>query len=373
MYPSIDNDFNIKFIRQLMKHDIEVDYINFYENLSDAYKKELEGNHNKILLIYKSRIKYRNLRRFINLIKATLYIVIQVVRKYECYNYIFVVDYKLNLLVYFLELFFKRRSKRFYILQELYQYSSRILILDDIKLWLDKYSQKNAVIVINRNDLRKHYVDKINPTIDKRHLVIMDSVSEFLYISNRSDIFSELKLFYAGSIRNDFLDFILLLCSPLKESQINFRLILYGLDNGQIEYWRAKIMRECGSLIDYVSLNPRVENNRIIDELKKVHYGIIYYPKGKNASINEKLAAPCKLFEYLSVGVPIISYGSDYASYLIKKHNIGISIENIKDLKDLPSRLLSSYTIYLDNIKRIRDNQLYLFDREFERIIPYLT
>ncbi len=371
-YPIIDNDYNIKLIKRLNTEGILVEYMNFFENTSLKYRQELTFYGNQLLLKRKSKFNNKHLRMFFNLIGGTFFVLYHALGKYRRYNYIFTVDYQLNLLLYFLEMALLKKSKRFYILQELYQFDNKKRYLRKFIVFLDKYSQRNCICLINRNDLRKDFIDKINQEVSNKQIVIYNVPEKYIESCQRKDIHNLFNILYAGSIRRGLMGFILEISCILFDKKINFNMYIYGLNDEEKEYWKKAIKTNCPELVESIYLNSRVENDYIISRLKNTHLGILYYHTDIKATINERLAAPCKLFEYLAASVPVISYGSKFADYLINRYNIGISIEKFGDLKLLLENIFNNYFIYVENIKRVQEAKLFLFDDEYEKVKPFL-
>jgi len=370
-YPAIDNDYNIKLIKRLNKEGILVEYINFFENISLKYRRELISYGNKLLLKRKSRFNNRRLRIFFNLIGGTFFVLFHALGKYERYDYIFAVDYQLNLLFYFFEIVLFKKSKRFYILQELYQFNNKCFF-SKLIISLDKLSQANCICLINRNDLRKDFIEKINQNLGGKQIVIYVVSEKYIESYQSKDTHNLFNILYAGSIRRGLMEFILKICWILFNKNVNFNMYIYGLNDEEKDYWEKAIKTKWPELVLSIYLNSRVENDYIISRLKNTHLGILYYPKDIKATINERLAAPCKLFEYLAASVPIISYGSRYADNLISRYNVGISIEKFSDLELLLENIINNYFIYRENIKRVQELKLFLFDYEFEKLKPFL-
>jgi len=369
---AILNDFNSRLLCRLINEGYYIDYLNFEEYLNDNYRRQFSPKKVRFILINKSMSKFLIFRKLYNVFLSIFFIILFIISNRSNYKYIFAIDYQFNILLFLLEFIFLLERKRVYILQEMYQYAQYPTKYSKFLLKLDSYSQNFAIAVINRNQLREDFVNKLNPFIYKKHFTVMNINDNFKYIRNNDKIENEIKIIYAGGIRKDFFNFLITMCEYLQKGNLSFNVYVYGFDNIEIDKWSNLIDKRFSHLKKYLSLNPKVDNDEILSLYTKMNLGIIYYPKDKFATINEKLAAPCKVFEYINTCTPFVSFGSLYCDYLIDKYQIGIKVNTFKDMADLPGKMKSNYIKFVDNIRKLQMENIFSFDKEFDKVRKFL-
>jgi len=67
-----------------------------------------------------------------------------------------------------------------------------------------------------------------------------------------------------------------------------------------------------------------IPRSELISIMHQADAGLINYAYSHTNNINLKYAAPTKLYEYISAGLPIVSYGNPSIKALVEKHDLGI-------------------------------------------------
>jgi len=372
-YEAIDSDYNFKLIKFLNKYKFKVVYVNYFENTTNKYKYELNTSGNIVINIKKFKFKLAFLRHFINAVTYIIFLSIIICKYYNRFSYIFIVDYQLNIIFYILEkILFKRGRKNIYVLQEMYQYQIKNILLRYLVIELDKKVQKESLCILNRNEIRKAYVDKINKSIKKKHIITVDGIEKYLDKRKNTNIKNKLDIIYAGSMRARLPEFIAALSKALNINGIEATIHVYGMREMDIKSWQNIIESEERDLKGKILLNGKRNQEEIDQILEHIHFGIVYYPKGSCASLNERLAAPSKMFTYIRNMVPIISYGSIAAERIIQTYKIGININDIDDMELIIPKIISEYAVYLDNLIKLKEKSLFTIDQEFRGLLPFL-
>lgn len=370
IYESLSNDYNFSLIKYLKERSIEVDYLNFDENTNLNYKEALISLGIRIINIRKNKIRQNKIRHLFNALKYIIVLIRYIVCKN--YDYIIAVDYQLNILAFLLKKALFKKYRLVYIIQEMYQYSIKNQIIKQIVLSLDKKAQKDSLCILNRNELRKDYIDRINPSITKKHIVTYNGVYKYTTKYRSYHLRDNINIIYAGSIRFGLLDFLMKIAESFQVNKMRFKLNIYGLNDHELKEWSRIIIERYHEINRKINLNRKVTNENIIRILENTDLGIIYYPNDGFSSINELLSAPSKLFELIGQLVPIISYGSAFADKIIKEYKIGIVINKISDIKNIPNKIVEEYPVYIKNLNKMRENNIFVRDKEILKVASFL-
>lgn len=252
------------------------------------------------------------------------------------------------LLLYFLK---KKNSKKYiYDAHELYipNNNDQFTMRDRIFYFFEKLAIKKADLVICAQEKRadimqKHFGLKTKP-------VVIRNISYFQNASNSIpiNITQNCKLFfdinaisivYAGVITetrriNDLVD-------AVDELGFKYKLLIIG-DGDYYEYLNNKITKTGNKNI---LLIPGMPYKFLANILKKCDIGYLYYP---NKGLNNIYCAPNKIFEYASIGLPMISFYNPTLSEVFNTYNIGLVGDDIKGSIEKISNDLLIYKNKLD-------------------------
>ncbi len=100
----------------------------------------------------------------------------------------------------------------------------------------------------------------------------------------------------------------------------------------------------------YVFLYETVPYETLLLNLRRHHWGLIGCPI-KNHRFMDNVV-PQKLFDYIAVGLPIIVYNSKRAAEFVKKYDIGIVVDDLKEIKER----YDEWKIFAKNVIKVRDS-----------------
>lgn len=163
-------------------------------------------------------------------------------------------------------------------------------------------------------------------------------------------------IIYSGGIHdNNELDILVNALSGVKYKYI-LKLFCYG-NMEAINNLREDLNNRN---INY-DLHINKSRNEVLQNLSYADIGIMYYEPGY--SINTMYAAPSKFFEYMSLGVPIISSGNISLINLIKQYGLGEYMKN-----DTPEALAECINKMLSDKnyrEKVSSNELAAFSEVF--------
>lgn len=370
------NDFNSRFIQELVKRKIRVTFVNFEEYVNKSYILQFDSNFVSFSLIHKCMISNQCLRHFRKIINTItmIYHIWSNLAFEKKFKRIVAVDYICNLVVFVFEKLFCIEKKRIYVLQELYQYDNYPIKYSKVKISIDRASQNNSILTLNRNVLRYEFVNKINPKNKFKHEVLMDIANINTNKEKCLNHTTTFNMIYAGSCERDgLLDLIVNVLYIFTKEKINIKLFIFGLSEKNLESWKSTLLKAYnGSFFNKVDLNLKIENNKLLSVYQSMHAGLVYYPYRNTKRINDRLAAPCKIFELIGYNLPIISYGSLYCDELIKEFKIGISF-NKREIQKQVSDFYLNYSYYLENVMKLNKENRFSFPNSFKEVESYLV
>lgn len=81
----------------------------------------------------------------------------------------------------------------------------------------------------------------------------------------------------------------------------------------------------------YIHLERTLPPRKLINELTKYDYGLIYYPKNRQSQMLHT-SLPNKFFEYISAGLPVLSSSYKSLKMFIEKYRVGLVFDDVHDL-----------------------------------------
>lgn len=135
----------------------------------------------------------------------------------------------------------------------------------------------------------------------------------------------------------------------------------HGSDH-EVDAARALLSRQLGGNRVQVSRAiPRIHLQSILYEADA---GLVAYSFSENSTLNQKYAAPTKLYEYFAAGLPVVSYGNPSIRKIIEEHNLGIcsADETPQSLGNAINDLFSnaSFPAMSEHVKNVFKNRLSL-------------
>lgn len=246
-----------------------------------------------------------------------------------------------------------RRAKLVYDSHELYveQYSNTSIFYKKLLSFIEKIYIRKADAVITVNDsiaeiLSERY--KIPMPITMMNCPIYQSPQKkFL----RNDI---KKIIYLGRYTEDRgIEELILSMKHVEKAKLYLR----GFGPHE-NYLRALALNN--DLNEKVIFLEPVEMTKMVDSLEGFDIGIVPY---KPVSLNNKLASPNKIFEYMMAGLPIAASDSPELRKIVTKNNVGVLFDP-SDPKDIADKI--NYLVENDKtLKEMRDNALRVAKSEY--------
>lgn len=176
-------------------------------------------------------------------------------------------------------------------------------------------SIKNSDVVFVVSKYMKEHYKKIYPDYSEKMIIVSNGADPYLNLKKK--YIKPLNVVYVGVFAywehvNDYLDAIKYI-----EDKDHFNFYLIG-DGYQKKEIMDKIEKE-KIPVKYLGLFPREELREI---LKDMHIGVA--PSSND--IVRKVASPIKVFEYMSMGMPVVTADVGEWSEIVKKNNTGIVI-----------------------------------------------
>ena len=137
---------------------------------------------------------------------------------------------------------------------------------------------------------------------------------------------------YAGGINDDRgLRFILKDISELS-GKVNFLFFLYGNDSD------IKTVKGQFGEVDNCRIYKAVERKTLFKIMEYCSIGIQYYDPDKG--VNQRYAAPSKFYEYVAMGLNVVSSNNEGINHVIEENKLGICIQPQESFAEAVQRLL---------------------------------
>jgi hypothetical protein len=225
----------------------------------------------------------------------------------------------------------------------------------------------NERIANEQCDARIHVTEELMEYIwrkygSKRDLVFYNYMSESMMPKSFKEKLSKkdcyIHIVYEGSLSSFIGDHYDLakIFKGIANHQINIH--IYAA-NSNLDY---RNLAEKNSYIHYYDhLDPR----QLFEEITKYDFGWAGFNDEKNKN-HMDVALPNKIMEYISCGLPTLSFPHKAQENFIEKHGVGIIIT---DLKTLPQRLSDA-----NILKKIQENVLrkrlnFTFEKNIDKVI----
>jgi glycosyltransferase involved in cell wall biosynthesis len=132
----------------------------------------------------------------------------------------------------------------------------------------------------------------------------------------------------------------------------NARLKIVGnIINKELEYFQQRCRRS-PHLSDCIAETGWLDYQDVPQAMADQHIGLILMDR---THYNVLLATPNKFFNYLAMGLPIVSLDLPILSDLISQYGFGVIVEqNISSLKAGILKVIQDYKFYSDNVARHR-------------------
>ncbi|AZQ61777.1 glycosyltransferase WbuB [Flammeovirga pectinis] len=201
---------------------------------------------------------------------------------------------------------------------------------------LEKYYYKNADMILTQSEESKEYINSIGFNTSMVYRIGAD-LKRFTPSEIKSNSSTSFNLVYMGvlGVAHGILDLI----KEVDFESINTILHIYG--NG-VEYTQIDRYIKAKKLSNVVlhSTVPYTEVHNILGKHDAAIISQKNYVKG---------TLPAKLYESMSMGIPILFHGDGEGADIVKKHTCGLT--------SLPT----NYSLLKENIKRLSKNSI---DRE---------
>lgn len=202
---------------------------------------------------------------------------------------------------------------------------------------------------------KKIYVINNTLPIQKKEVNNNSTIEKYLDFSNDNPI-----MIYAGGCSlSRGLQAIIPLIEDF-ENKINFLLFCYGKENDF-----NKIKSLCAGKSN-CHLYPAVDKDVLFEVMKKCDIGIQYY--NPDVNLNNRFAAPSKFFEYMSIGLNVLSTNNEGINRIINENGIGVCFENDEEISAALNILLCKGLDNKNKIKKIF-NEKYCYEIDSQEAV----
>lgn len=237
-----------------------------------------------------------------------------------------------NLILYFTEIYNEKHSEYLYNLQKYFECCPNVA---DLMIECD----------YKREEYRKYKNNVKIPTTTILNTIPYFEVEELLKkerVSNKIPI-----IVFSGGV-HEAGEFSIIIDS-LKDIKFEFELDFYCFGTKDaINSLRCECEEKLKGKYKLITNRPREE---VLEQIHMADIGIVYYDP--EYSINTRYAAPTKFFEYVSLGIPVMSSGNESLIKIIDDYGLGeyMKSNDIVGMKNGLYKLLSS-KIYREQITK---------------------
>lgn len=174
----------------------------------------------------------------------------------------------------------------------------------------------------------------------QKALAVDEDVSKYLQFKN-----NKLPIvIYAGGCNLSRSLGDILKCAMCFSDKLNFLFFCYGSPS---DFQRVQSLVDEN---DNCYLYEAVDRVTLLNVMAKCDIGIQYYDP--TVSINHYLASPSKFYEYISVGLNVVSSNNHGINQMINNHDLGVCFTNEEGIKGGIEKLLAKGLNSRENIKR---------------------
>lgn len=239
---------------------------------------------------------------------------------------------KTKIILYFTEIYNSKHSSYLRKLQEYFEKHSNDM---DLMIECDFKRQEYRV--------KQNGVEKPSSTI--LNTIPFTEVNDILKIERKKN--EKPIVVFSGGVHEPG-EFSIII-DALKEINIDYELIFYCFGNKNV---LDSLNNECEEKINgKFKLITNKSREEVLHDIRSADVGIVYYDP--DYSINTRYAAPTKFFEYVSLGIPVMSSGNESLIKIIDDYGLGeyMKSNDIDGMKNGLYKLLSS-KIYREQITK---------------------
>lgn len=207
----------------------------------------------------------------------------------------------------------------------------------------DAVHNADAIISVTKN------LDNIISLMSKtqKHIIVYNCSNFPIQEKQAKNNFDKLVLVHEGSLKfNRGLSLMLELFTDDYLREHIVLKIIGNLPEKELTYFREKKVT-CSITDSMLEITGWVDYEKVHEHLIG-DIGIIFFEK----TFNAYFSMPNKLFNYINVGLPILSVQCAEVSDFILEHKIGVIVErNIDSIKKGLHELMANYNYYQQNIK----------------------
>ena len=270
---------------------------------------------------------------------------------------------------YFMPLFGKYAAKK---LKKKWVYDAHELLIfrkgkaenfrAKIFYYFEKVSIKNADLVISANYERHRIIKSIYKLNNATYVQNISTVNVPKFTGVKDNI-----IVYQGVItlaRN--LD-LYILAQKMLYAQYNYKLCFIG-GGHDLEKMKDLVSRLDGE--DYITFTGRVTQSEMYKISSSAKIGIVSYSL---EGLNNYYCAPNKIFEYASLGIPMVATSQPFICRIFAKYGIGETFKpnDVNSYVDTIDKVIKNYDSYIKNLKSFLED--YKPSNESERLIKYVS
>ena len=169
---------------------------------------------------------------------------------------------------------------------------------------------------------------------------------------------------YAGGINDDRgMRFILKDISKLR-GKVNFVFFLYGNES------HIKNVKDQYGKVENCRIYKPVERKTLFIIMRYCNIGIQYYDP--TTGVNQYYAAPSKFYEYVAMGLNVVSSNNEGINHVIEKNKVGICIQPKESFAEAVQRLLKQGLKSKEYIQQIFASKL-CYEVDSQKAIKKIT
>ena len=223
-------------------------------------------------------------------------------------------------------------------------------------LFLEHFIYKKATLILGQSNEIIAHVKAIIP--EKKCFLYRNFPEHNISEMDLTTAYDQpIKIFYAGLF--GIAQGVLELCEKIEIEELNIELHLFG-DGAEKNQIEALIATQNKKKIIF---NEMVDRNVLHEKLNSFDIAIVPLKNRIFGSV------PSKIFEYSSLGFPILYFGGGEGESIVSENNIGwvVSVENYNDLNEKLANIASISKSELHQMKeRVFKTAQHIFDLEIQ-------